>query len=109
MHHPKSPDQNLITFTIEDRSYETLTTPKFRKRKPYVPPDPKKVHCVIPGIIQQIYVNRGTQVKQGQHLLMLEAMKMQNDIVAHCDGKVKEIHVRLGSMATKGEVLLEFE
>lgn len=109
MHNTKHPPPDFITFTIEDRSYETLATTKFRKRKPYVPPDPKKILCVIPGIIQQMYVEKGEQVKEGQSLLMLEAMKMQNDIVAHCDGKVKAVHVKLGSMATKGQVLLEFE
>ncbi len=109
MDEPKDQQQYFITFTIEDRSYETLTTPTYRRRKPYVPPDPKKILCVIPGIIQQIYVTKGSRVKAGQHLFMLEAMKMQNDIVANFDGKVKEVYVQQGSMATKGQVLMEFE
>lgn len=94
---------------IGDRAYETTLTKKFRGRKPYVPADPKKVLCVIPGVIQKIYVKVGQHVHCNDPLLILEAMKMQNDVISGFDGIVKSIHVQIGQLAPKGQVLLEFE
>jgi glutaconyl-CoA/methylmalonyl-CoA decarboxylase subunit gamma len=51
------------------------------------------VTSVMPGIVAQILVERGARVEKGQPLLVLEAMKMQNEIAAPSDGIVKEIHV----------------
>jgi biotin carboxyl carrier protein len=101
--------QENTTLVIGDRAYETLLTKKFRGRKPYVPADPKKVLCVIPGVIQKIYVKEGQHVRQNDPLLILEAMKMQNDVLACLDGVVKSVHVQVGQLAPKGQILLEFE
>ena len=48
----------------------------------------------LPGTILDIFVNAGDTVKAGQHLILLEAMKMENNIDADRDGVVKEIRVR---------------
>jgi biotin carboxyl carrier protein len=105
----KLAESDSIILQIEERSYETLTTRKFESRKPYRPPDPKKILCFIPGVIRKLYVSKGARVSAGDRLMMLEAMKMQNDIVAHRDGKIKHIPVVEGMMATKGQVLIEFD
>ncbi len=97
----------LTTLTIQETSYETTLTKKFLKRKPWVPHDPRKVICVIPGLILRIHVKPGSHVLRGDPLLVLEAMKMQNDIVAEQEGRVKKIHVTAGSQVAKGQVLLE--
>jgi biotin carboxyl carrier protein len=102
-------DQEQTTLVIGDRAYETHLTKKFKQRKTFTPADPKKVLCVIPGVIQKMYVKEGQTVHRGEPLLVLEAMKMQNDMLSHLDGVVKSIHVQIGQMATKGQVLLEFE
>lgn len=101
-------EQQHSTLVIGDRAYETIFTRKFRQRKQYVPPDPKKVVCVIPGVIQKMYVREGQMVHRGDPLFILEAMKMQNDVLSPRDGVAKSIEVRVGQMATKGQVLLEF-
>lgn len=102
-------DQQHTTLVIGDRAYETSLTKKFKQRKPYVPPDPKKVLCLIPGVVQKVYVKDGQHVHQNDPLLILEAMKMQNDVLSHLDGVVKSIQVQVGQMTAKGQVLLEFE
>jgi biotin carboxyl carrier protein len=101
--------QQYTKLVIGDRAYETLLTKKFRGRKPYVPSDPKRVLCVIPGVIQKIYVKEGQQVHCNDPLLILEAMKMQNDVLSGLDGIVKSVPVQVGQLAPKGQVLLEFE
>ncbi len=100
---------HLKTLRIDDTSYETRYTRKFENRKAYVRADPGVLHCVIPGVVQKIHVTPGRNVVQGEPLLVLEAMKMANDILAPHDGRVKAVYVEVGKMVIKGEMLLEFE
>jgi biotin carboxyl carrier protein len=99
----------LKTFILDDRAYSTRLTKKFEARKPYAPPDPKKVIAHIPGVIRKVYVEAGQAVARGDRLLVLEAMKMQNDITAHSAGRVARVHVELGQMVPKGKVVIEME
>ena len=101
--------QPMRTLLIEDRVYETRYTAKFERRRPYVPPDPRKLLCIIPGVILKIHVTAGEKVARDQPLLVIEAMKMQNDILSPVAGKVKSVHAKIGQMVPKGELLLEFE
>jgi len=103
-------ERNLLrTLLIDDTPYETQYTHKFEKRRIYSPTDPKKLHCVIPGIIQKIHAAPGKIIVKGEPLLVLEAMKMANDIVSPADGRVKAVYAIVGKMVTKGELLLDLE
>ncbi len=93
--------------SIGETVYETTFTKKFQNRKKYVAPDPNSVKCVIPGVIQKIYVKTGQKVRKGEPLCILEAMKMQNDILCPFDAKIKTINVEVGKSMTKGETILE--
>lgn len=53
-----------------------------------MPADGEKVVSPFPGIIKKILVNNGDAVKKDQPIIVLEAMKMDNDITAPCDGKI---------------------
>jgi biotin carboxyl carrier protein len=94
---------------IDDTPYVTRTTRKFEERKPYQPTDPRRIHALIPGVIQQVNVKPGQKVRGGDSLLVLEAMKMKNDIRVAGDGVVKAVRVSLGQMVTKGQLLVELE
>lgn len=98
--------QNLA---IDDVSYKTKLTRKFLMRKPYEPIDPKKIIAFIPGTIIEIKVKVGQTVKKGDLLLIVEAMKMYNDIRAPFNGKIKKIHITLGQQVPKTELYMEFE
>ena len=101
--------EQFTTLEIGGVSYETRYTRKFINRRPYAPADPGKLTCVIPGIIQKVMVAPGRKVVKGEPVFVLEAMKMQNDLCAPCDGRVKAVHAVAGKMVTKGELLLELE
>ena len=58
------------------------------------------------GNIFKLLVNVGDTVKNGQAVVILEAMKMENEIFAPCDGTVKEVRVAQGATVQPGEVLL---
>jgi biotin carboxyl carrier protein len=52
--------------------------------------------AVMPGLVVDIITNEGSWVKAGEALMVIEAMKMQNDVKAGRDGCVKKIHVKQG-------------
>lgn len=60
----------------------------------------------MPGTILRILVNVGDAVKQNQPVMILEAMKMENEIVAAADGVVSGIHVAQGDMVNPGDALI---
>jgi biotin carboxyl carrier protein len=61
----------------------------------------------LPGIILSIDVNIGDEVKVGQRLMVLEAMKMENNINADKSGKVVSIKVKTGDSVMEGDLLIE--
>ena len=64
------------------------------------------VKSVMPGVVIRLLVEEGEAVEEGQPLLILEAMKMQNEIEAPCAGVVARIHVSEGEAVTSGAKLL---
>lgn len=68
-----------------------------------------EVKAPMPGLVLQIEVNPGDEIKIGDPLLVLEAMKMENVIKAQGEGIVKAIHVEKGSAVEKGALLIEME
>lgn len=68
-----------------------------------------KVKAPLPGTIMQVFVRPGDQVKKGDRLLIYEAMKMENNIMAEKDGIVKTIRVTPGDNVLQDDVLIEME
>jgi biotin carboxyl carrier protein len=64
------------------------------------------VKSPLPGIIIDVLVNVGDEVKKGQTVVMLEAMKMENAIQAVQDGKITEVCVNKGDSVLEGVVLV---
>jgi glutaconyl-CoA/methylmalonyl-CoA decarboxylase subunit gamma len=65
-----------------------------------------KVAAPMPGKIISLKVSVGDSVKNGQELLVMEAMKMHNPVLANADGAVKEILVKAGDPVQAGTVLV---
>ena len=63
------------------------------------------VTAPMPGKILGVKLQAGTAVKRGQVILILEAMKMENEIVAPQDGTIASIHVAVGDMVEPGATL----
>ena len=88
---------------VENGKYKTMLTTK------YVSHDPKKIVAVIPGTVREIFIKKGSKVKKGDQLLILEAMKMMNNIIAPMDGIIKAVNVNSDTVVAKSHLLLEFE
>ena len=63
----------------------------------------EKVASPLPGVIIEISVKEGQQVKAGQKVAILEAMKMENEIPAPKDGTITDIHVHKGDTLQEGD------
>ncbi len=105
-----SNDPNLFTDKIQvhvcGRQYKTRYTRKFVERKKWEAPNPNEVRSIIPGSVTEICVKEGTKVKKGTCLMIYEAMKMNNRIVAPFDATVKSIEVNQGDKLPKGALLV---
>jgi methylmalonyl-CoA carboxyltransferase small subunit len=71
--------------------------------------DAKTCRSTIAGIVVQVFAAPGNQVAIGDKLLVLEAMKMESNVVATVAGVVKAVHVAKADSVKKGQVLVEFE
>lgn len=64
------------------------------------------VKAPLPGVVTAINVNVGQKVKKGETVVVLEAMKMENNIAAECDGTVTSVCVAQGDSVMEGTVLV---
>ena len=65
--------------------------------------------AAMPGLVVKVEVEPGQRIKKGDGLLIVEAMKMENEIKAQSPGVVKEIKVKTGQPVEKNQVLVVFE
>lgn len=99
----------LVDFVVTARKYKTLLTTKYINRKPYKVPNPNEIMSYIPGTIVKLKKKEGTKVKEGEVILILEAMKMMNKVLMPFDGKIKKIFVEEGQRVPKGHLMIEIE
>jgi biotin carboxyl carrier protein len=111
-------DVNGSIYTVElEEEIKTTKTPKLVRSKPVPTKEAKpkpaagfsKIEAPLPGSIFKLTVKEGDAVKRGQTILILEAMKMENNILAEKDGIVNKIHVAEGDAVLQGDILVEIE
>ena len=73
------------------------------------PTGPRPVKAPMPGLVLRIEVEAGQEVRAGQGIVIVEAMKMENELKAEGAGVVSRIHAVPGQAVEKGTVLVEFE
>lgn len=85
------------------------TAPPPKEMKPLSSAKVSVVKAPLPGTVLQVKVSVGDQVKKEQTLMVMEAMKMENNILAEKDGTVKTIKVSINDTVLQGDVLIEIE
>lgn len=68
----------------------------------------KELKAPMPGLVLQVMVQAGDEIKKGDNLLVLEAMKMENILKALTDATVKSILIKAGDKVEKNQVLIQF-
>lgn len=84
-------------------------TPKPSVAKPVAASSASAIKSPLPGVILEIKVSAGDSIKVGQRLLVLEAMKMENNIDSDRDGVVKSVNIQRGDSVLEGDVLITIE
>jgi biotin carboxyl carrier protein len=109
---------NGTTYQVEvSREVKTSKTPILVRPEPAVPKSAHKfkkkisgnfeVRTPLPGSIMHIFVKEGDEIRKGDKLVMYEAMKMENTILAEKDCQVLKIRVKPGDTILEGDVLME--
>jgi glutaconyl-CoA/methylmalonyl-CoA decarboxylase subunit gamma len=107
--------QNKYEILFNDISYSfTIETPFSMQRKRVldkgkVKSDKEKIVAPMPGKIVDVLVKEGADVSKGEPLIILEAMKMQNELQSPVDGKVSVVNARANTNVNKDEVLIEIK
>ena len=107
--------QNKYTVLLNGVSYSfTIESPISYTRRKYLEKHSQtdKLEAItapMPGKIVELLVEENARIKEGDSVLILEAMKMQNEIISQVEGKVKKITVKPGDTVAKDEVLVEIE
>lgn len=116
-HNTANVEVNGIAYEVRYNSKNTVTSPVSRKVTPAAPPvhvsapqsvsTGESIKSPLPGTIMTINVKVGAQVKRGDTLIVMEAMKMENNIMASKDGQVKAIHVTAGQTVAQDDALID--
>jgi len=69
----------------------------------------KVIRAPMAGIVMEVYVDVGQEVKVGDRILTFEAMKMENELLSEFSGRVKEIKVKEGDNVETGQVIVVLE
>ena len=81
---------------------------RFPPQQPLLPAAPKaagagkKIESPLPGVIVSVDVKEGQAVKRGQKVAVIEAMKMENEILSDVDGTITAVHVKQGDSVLEG-------
>jgi biotin carboxyl carrier protein len=111
-------DVNGSIYHVEMKEeVKTSKTPKLVRSKPVQTKEAKpkpvpglsKIEAPLPGTIFKVKIKEGDAVKKGDQILVLEAMKMENNILAEIDGVVKKLYVSEGDAVLQGDILVEIE
>ena len=69
----------------------------------------KEIKAPMPGLVMEVAVIEGQEVLEGDKILILEAMKMENSIIIHANATIKKILVKTGQAVEKGQVFVELD
>jgi len=94
---------------IDGTEYKTIVPENFFQRHGWQMKDEALICSFISGIILKIYVKVGQEVKKGDKLLVLEAMKMKNRVLAPRAGKIISVQVKEGENVKKEQPLLKMD
>ena len=106
-----TPYQVEVHKEIKEKSTPTIVRTKLEKPTETKPlassASLTKVIAPLPGSIIEVFVNVGDTVNVGDKLLIMEAMKMENNVLAEKSGVVKNLKIKAGQVVLQGDVLIE--
>ena len=104
-----SEEKEMKTLVVQGAVYKTTYTRKFEERVKWETPNKNLIYSFIPGTVIDIYVKVGDKIKEGETLMLLEAMKMQNQVRMPFDGLIKKIHINKDEVIPNRHLMMEIE
>jgi biotin carboxyl carrier protein len=104
-----SEEKEMKTLIIQGAKYTTTFTRKFEERTNWEAPNENLLYSFIPGTVIDIFVKPKEKVKEGQTLLLLEAMKMQNQVRMPFDGEIVKIYVKKNEVIPNRHLMIEIK
>lgn len=114
---PEIPDEGRMKLLVDAKEYDVEVKgsgaarkkPKGAARKTVAAGGAGAVLAQMTGRVIRVDVHQGDSVNQGDILLIVEAMKMENEIVAPVAGTIKQVAVAAGARVSEGDLLVEIE
>jgi biotin carboxyl carrier protein len=104
-----SEEKEMKELIVQGAVYKTTYTRKFEERVKWEAPNVNMLYSFIPGTIIDIFVKPKQKVKEGETLLLLEAMKMQNQLRMPFDGEIVKIHVKKDETIPNNYLIMEIK
>lgn len=101
--------EKLQIIIVHSAKYQTTYNKKYENRKVWAEPNHNHINSYIPGTIIDVMVKEGQKVEEGASILILDAMKMYNDIKMPFTGKIAKINVTVGQKVPKNFTMIEIE
>jgi biotin carboxyl carrier protein len=104
-----------FNISIDGKNYDTIVRSSLQEKAvrlielKALAKNKLKVKAPMPGMVLKINKQVGDEVEEGESVLILEAMKMENDLRAHISGKIKNIYIKEGMTVEKGNTLFTIE
>ena len=92
---------------VNGETFKTHFSKKYKEKPKWQKENNKLIYAFIPGTIYDIYVEEGQDIKKGEVLVILEAMKMRNRVKSEISGKIKSINVKKNQLVAKNFLLIE--
>ncbi len=99
-----------VTDVLVREDKVTVAKPKIEEEKKEIEVvEGEAIKAMLPGVVTKILVKEGDEVKAGETVMILEAMKMENEVKSPKDGKIKQILVKEGDRVEAGDILAVME
>ena len=105
----KHQQEEYVDFVVTARKYKTLLTAKYKSRPMWHKPSAGDVVSHLPGTIVKVEIQQGQEVEAGQLLLIHQAMKMYNRVVAPVAGTIVELGVTEGDKIPKDHLMVKIQ
>jgi len=102
-------NEELKKLIVQGTIYKCKYTWKFENRVKWQTPDPNCIYSIIPGTVIDIFVKPREKIKKGETLLLLEAMKMQNQVRMPFDGEIIKIYVKKDEPIPKKHLMIKIK
>ena len=102
-------DEKFDHLIVQGARYKTMLTDKFKRRKAWKKPDQNLIYSFIPGTVIDVMVKTGQKVKEGETIMILEAMKMHNKVLMPFDGEIVKIHVKKDETIPNNYLIMEIK